>query len=132
MLVLDTDVMVDVLRRHPAAVEWLGSIRDDVLILPGLVLMELIDGCRNRSEVQRLLSMTRVFPVRWPQEIDCERALRDFVRGRISHNLGILDALIAECAVGLGAALCTFNVKHFNAIPHLTTVQPYEKNRVVF
>ncbi len=129
MLVLDTDVMVDVLRRHPAAVEWLGSTGDEVLILPGLVLMELVNGCRNQGEVEKLLSMTRVFPVCCPQEVDCERALRDFVFGRLSHNLGILDALIAECAVGLDAALCTFNVKHFNAIPHLTTVQPYEKNR---
>ncbi|MEW6138811.1 MAG: PIN domain-containing protein [Thermodesulfobacteriota bacterium] len=127
MLVLDTDVMVDILRGHSAAIEWLGSVADEVLILPGLVLMELVNGCRNGDEVQRLLSLTRVFPIRWPREADCERALRDFVRGRMSHNLGILDALIAESAVGLGAALCTFNVKHFNAIPHLTTVQPYEK-----
>jgi predicted nucleic acid-binding protein len=132
MLVLDTDVPADVLRRHPAAVEWLGSIKDDVLILPGLVLMELVNGCRNRGEVRRLLSMTRVFPIRWPGENDCDRALRDFVLGRMSHNLGILDALIAECAVGLGAALCTFNVKHFNAIPHLRTVQPYERTREIF
>jgi predicted nucleic acid-binding protein len=129
MLVLDTDVMVDILRGHPAAVEWLGSAGDEVLILPGLVLMELVNGCRNGDEVQRLLSLTRVFPIRWSREADCERALMDFVRARMSHNLGILDALIGECAVGLGAALCTFNVKHFNTIPHLTTVQPYEKKR---
>lgn len=127
MLVLDTDVMVDILRGHSAAVEWLAFMGEEVLILPGLVLMELVNGCRNGDEVQRLLSLTRVFPIRWPTEDDCERALMDFVRGRMSHNLGILDALIAECTVGLGAALCTFNVKHFNAIPHLTTVQPYDK-----
>ncbi|MFH0821250.1 MAG: PIN domain-containing protein [Pseudomonadota bacterium] len=100
-----------------------------MLILPGLVLMELVNGCRNGDEVRRLLSLTRVFPVRWPREVDCERALVDFVRGRMRHNLGILDALIAECAVGLGAVLCTFNVRHFDSIPHLTTFQPYEKKR---
>jgi hypothetical protein len=37
MLLLDTDVMVDVLRRYPAAVEWLAALGETPVGLPGLV-----------------------------------------------------------------------------------------------
>ncbi len=128
MLLLDTDVMVDILRGYPPALAWLGSSEQEELMLPGLVLMELVNGCRNGNEVNRVLRIAQVLPICWPTEPDCRRALGDFVSGRLSHNLGILDALIGECAVGLGASLCSFNERHFKAIPHLTTVRPYEKN----
>ena len=47
MLLLDTDVMIDVLRGHPPAVAWLGTVRTEVIALPGYVAMELIQGCRD-------------------------------------------------------------------------------------
>ena len=39
----------------------------------------------------------------------------------------MLDALIGQMAVALHVPLHTFNQKHYLAIPHLTTIQPYEK-----
>jgi hypothetical protein len=57
--------------------------------------------------------------------VDCGRALQDFAAFHLSHNLGLLDALIAHTAVGLGQPLATFNVKHYGVIVTLTTVQPY-------
>jgi hypothetical protein len=52
-------------------------------------------------------------PVVWPTTADCQRALTDFIACYLSHNLGLLDTLIAACAIGLSATLCTFNVKHY-------------------
>jgi len=63
----------------------------------------------------------------WPSASACDRALQDFFRFRLSHNLGLLDALIAHTAVELSAPLHTFNQKHYAAIAALTTVQPYVK-----
>ncbi len=57
--------------------------------------------------------------------MDCQRALQDFAAFHLSHNLGLLDALIAHMAVGLGEPLATFNVKHYGVVTGLTTVQPY-------
>jgi hypothetical protein len=60
-------------------------------------------------------------------EAGCATALELFAKLHLSHSLGLLDAVIAATAIGAGASLCTFNVKHFRAVPGLVTVQPYPK-----
>jgi len=50
MILLDTDVMVDVLRRHTPATVWLASLGAEAVGIPGLVAMELVQGCRDRQE----------------------------------------------------------------------------------
>jgi predicted nucleic acid-binding protein len=121
---LDTDVMIDVRRRHPPAVAWLRSLTERPA-LPGLVVMELVEGCRDGREVRALMREIAPFRVYWPSEADQTRALATFARAHLSHGLGLLDALIGETAVGLSAALCTFNVRHFRAVPGLTIEEPY-------
>jgi hypothetical protein len=54
MILVDTDVMVDIMRRHPPSVAWLDSLGTEVVGIPGLVAMELLQGCRNREEQQQL------------------------------------------------------------------------------
>ncbi|MGQ9628410.1 MAG: hypothetical protein ACUVV0_16090 [Anaerolineae bacterium] len=56
MVILDTDVMIDLLRRYPPAVAWLESLGDEEIALPEFVVMELIQGCRDRAEQEHLES----------------------------------------------------------------------------
>jgi predicted nucleic acid-binding protein len=124
---LDTDVMVDIRREYPPAVAWLTTL-SELPGLPGLVVMELVEGCHDGREVRHLLRELALFPVYWPSTADQERALGTFARAHLSHRLGLLDALIGECAAGLAATLCTFNVRHFRAVPQLSTEQPYSRS----
>jgi predicted nucleic acid-binding protein len=126
MLLLDTDVCVDLFRGYAPAVTWLAGL-SDVPGLPGFVVLELVGGCRNKREVQRLLKRIAPFPVYWPSEADLVRSVTTYAQAHFSHRLGLLDALIGECVVGLGATLCTFNVRHFRAMPQLVTEQPYNR-----
>jgi predicted nucleic acid-binding protein len=123
-MLLDTDVMVDFLRGHVPAVNWLTSFSLPVA-LPGLVAMELLQGCRNQSEQQQLESELARFALFWPTLADCHRAYRDFAAYRLSTGLGLLDSLIGNTAVGLNEQLATFNVKHYTPISGLQIVQPY-------
>ncbi|MGB4726496.1 MAG: PIN domain-containing protein [Thermogutta sp.] len=127
MRLLDTDIMVDIQRGYQPALDWLESL-DEAPGLPGFVVMELMEGCRDKQEMTRLRKQLESFQVYWPTDSDANRALLTFSQARLSHNLGVLDALIAECAIGLQASLCTFNMKHFKAITRLQTEQPYVKN----
>jgi predicted nucleic acid-binding protein len=45
----------------------------------------------------------------------------------LSRQWGILGALIGETAIGLDAELATYNVKHYQALSDLKTVQPYKR-----
>ena len=127
MLLLDTDVMIDLLRRHPPALTWLESLGDEELLLPGFVVMELLQGCRNKAEQEKLERELQPYAVTWSSSEACNGARAVFASAHISHGLGLLDALIGQTAVALQVPLCTFNDKHYAAVPHLQTVQPYTK-----
>ena len=51
----------------------------------------------------------------------------DFAR-QLSHSAGLLDVLIGQTAVALGAPLQTFNQRHYGFIPGVQTVEPYSKS----
>ena len=84
-------------------------------------------NAQNAQQVRQALKLVAPLPVVWPTEADCQRALSDFTTCHLSHSLGLLDAFIAACAIGLGATLCTFNVKHYGVVPGLVTAQPYTR-----
>src|SRR3954453_20305407 len=126
MRLLDADVLVDVQRGHAPAVVWFDLLTEAPHV-PGLVVMELIQHAQNKRQVKEVLELVEDLPVVWPTEADCNRALADFTSLHLSHRLGLLDALIAACAIGRSATLCTFNLKHYRAIPGLLTEQPYPR-----
>jgi hypothetical protein len=124
MYLVDTDVMIDIQRGYAPALAWFASL-PELPNIPGFVVMELIQDAQNKQQVRKVLQMVAPLQVIWPAETDCARALSDFTAYHLSHKVGLIDALIAACAVGCGATLCTFNVKHYRVIPGLNLEQPY-------
>lgn len=127
MIICDTDIMVDVLRGNPGAISWLGANSRETIALPGLVVMELLQGCRNKAEQNLVNKTLKTYHLLWPSREACDRALRHFASHHLSHGIGIIDALIAETAVEADAPLCTFNQKHYLPHPKLKTIQPYPR-----
>ena len=124
MRMVDTDVLVDVLRGHAPALAWFAALTE----LPGIsgfVLMELLSGCADNRRVHEVDRLVAPLTVVWPTEADCQRALADFHRYHLPHSIGMLDALVAACAVGTGAVLYSFNTRHFRAISDLVVESPY-------
>ena len=129
MILLDSDVLIDLLRKHPPATAWFDALQEDEeLAVSGYVVMELIQGCRNKAEQDRVQRELAPCGVVWLDHTDCDRALDLFATYRLSHNAGLLDVLIGQSAVALGAPLHTFNQSHYRFIPGMQTVQPYSKS----
>ena len=126
MDLVDTDVLIDVQRGHPPALTWFAGLTD-LPAIPGFVVMELIQDARNAQEIRRALKLVAPLTIVWPTEADCARALADFTAYHLSHGLGLIDAMIAACAVGLSSTLLTFNDKHYHVVPGLVTAQPYAR-----
>ena len=116
MYLLDTDVLIDIQRGYPPALAWFAGL-SDVPSVPGFVVMELIQGTHNTAELRQVQRMVAPLPAVWPGVADCQRALSDFTAYRLSHNVGLLDSLIAACTIGLSAAL------HFQS----QTLPPYSR-----
>jgi predicted nucleic acid-binding protein len=126
MDLVDTDVLIDVQRGHPPALAWFTCLTD-LPGVPGFVVMELVQDARNAHEVRQALKLVAPLPVVWPAEADCARALSDFTAYHLSHGLGLLDALVAACAIGRSATLYTFNRKHYGVVPGLVIAEPYTR-----
>jgi predicted nucleic acid-binding protein len=124
MYLLDTDVLIDVQQGYTPALTWFATLSELPSVL-GVVVMELVQDAKNMQQVRQALRLVAPLSIVWPTETDCQRALSDFTAYHLSHGTGILDALIAACAIGLSAILCTFNVKHYRMISGLVTAQPY-------
>jgi predicted nucleic acid-binding protein len=127
MLLLDTDVMVDVMRGHDPALQWLDTVSDEPIVLPGFVVMELIQGCDSHDERDLLLREIEQFQIAWPSPETSQAALEVFADVHFSHGTGLLDALIGQLAVALGTPLLTFNEAHYAPIPDLRTDRPYTR-----
>ena len=128
MILLDSDVMIDLLRQYVPAIEWFDALdEDEEILLSGYVVMELIQGCKNRAEQDRLQGTLAPYGVIWLSSADCDKALAIFERYHLSHNAGLLDVLIGQTAVALSVPLHTFNQRHYQFIPELETTQPYDK-----
>ncbi len=125
MIALDTDVVIDILRSHPPALVWLRQVQGEVLYLPGLVMMEIYQGCRDKRDQRRVVRALTAIPLLWPTPTDCDRALKDFAKFHLSHAIGLIDCLIAHTAIGYGLQLATFNDRHYSCLPQLASVQPY-------
>jgi predicted nucleic acid-binding protein len=126
MHLLDTDILIDIQRGYPPAINWFSDL-DELPSVPGLVVMELIQNAQNKQKVQEVLKLVAPLPIVWMTETDCAQALSNFMSYHLSNHLGLIDSLIAACAVGQNATLCTFNVKHYRVVPNLVISQPYTR-----
>ncbi len=127
MVILDTDIVIDCLSIYQPALDWLDSLKLEGIVLPGFVVIELMQGVRNNIEQKRLERKIEIYEIIWPEPEVCDEALSIFSRYHLSHGIGIFDALIGQTAVSLNLPLYTFNQKHYDIIPNLHTMRPYEK-----
>ncbi len=128
MIFLDSDVIIDLLRKYSPATSWFDSLDDnETMALSGFVVMELIQGCQNKEQQRRLQRDLVFYEIIWLSPDNCNEALEIFTQYHLSHNAGLIDILIGQTAVALNVPLYTFNQKHYQFIPNLNTIQPYKK-----
>jgi predicted nucleic acid-binding protein len=125
-MILGTDVLIDLERKHAPALAWFAGLPGPPSVA-GFAAMEMISGCQNGIELSRTLKLLRRLVVVWPDEAALSWAKSEYEVLRLSQGIGLLDMLIAATATGHGQPLATFNIKHFVAIPGLATMQPYTR-----
>lgn len=74
---VDTDVLIDLLKGRHEAVAWLNTL-PDWLAVSNLARMEVIAGCRNAKEQREAEALLNKFATVYMTVADQERALLHF------------------------------------------------------
>lgn len=123
---IDTDILIDGTRRLPDAISFLASQQIAGRLNIGIVsAMELIQGCRNKTElsqIKELLNRINVIPVSSAMSQTACQLMETFFLGQ---GLVIPDALIAATAIEQGLTLYSKNIRHYRMIANLSVIRPY-------
>lgn len=112
MILLDTCILIDLLRERAPAVDFVFGLVEKPAI-SAATATELIAGCRSareRHRVDRLIEHYGFYDI--DREIACLAGEYVGAYGR-SHGTDAMDALIAATAQIRKATLATLNLKHF-------------------
>lgn len=122
---LDTSVLVDLLRGEIRARTWIDTLDETACAISVVTAAELLAGCPNRREQRSVEREIEMYDMLWLDEMISARALELYKNFRLSHGVGFLDCLIAATALEHDLILATLNVKHFSSLPNLQTRRPY-------
>jgi predicted nucleic acid-binding protein len=120
---LDSAVIVDLLRRYAPAENWLS--RQAQLGVTSIVWLEIIQGAENSTEQRRALRLLRRFEQIDPLPEDFRWAIERAIRFRLTYNIGAIDCLIAATSQRLQVPLYTTNLKHFVPLLGSLAQKPY-------
>lgn len=124
LVIVDTDILIDAGRGIKQAVDYLHKYEADAhLAISSITQMELIVGCRNKNELQRLKEFTDRFQVLHISEDISAEGVRLLTEYRLSHGLLIADALIAATAIVNISLFASKNQKHYQFIENLSLLE---------
>jgi len=124
-LLIDSDILIDHLRKEQNALEYIQQEIDDSspLFISVISRIEIFSGAR-KGEDETIRSLFNILT-----SIDVDLAIADgageyLMKFRKSHALNIGDAVIAATAKEMGMKLVTRNIKHY-PMKDVEIVKPY-------
>jgi predicted nucleic acid-binding protein len=120
---LDTDILVDLLRQHPPAHAWANQQSD--LGVTIISWIELLQGSPNKQAQQNALGLLHKFKRIEVEKTDFLWTIQGLLKYNLSHNMRGFDGLIASVSYRLGITLYTRNLKHFRPILGNLAQNPY-------
>jgi hypothetical protein len=118
LTVVDTTVIIDILRGFQPAIDWVAST-ERRLVASEVTRFEVLQGLRSheRRAAERAFAALRWVAV---DESIARRAGELGRRWRSSHrSLGLADLIIGSTAIEFGAELATSNVRQYPMFPGL-------------
>lgn len=120
---LDSDVLIRVIRRHPGSLARLKSLPQDSWSISAMTAYEIQKGISKNPNstssliARELLGLSRIEAI---GERVADRAANIHADLKSSGvTIGTADEFIAAQALGVDATLVTNNTKHFEGVPGL-------------
>lgn len=120
---LDTSVVIDLLRGYKPAQEW--YLQQTNLGLSRVVWLETIEGAPNRQAQRHAGKLLRRFELVELTNEDMAAATEMLLLFNLSHNIDAFDCMIAAVSARMQVSLYTRNLKHFLPLLGNLAQSPY-------
>lgn len=118
--IVDTDILIDAAAQISEAVACLDNLEQrSALAVSVITQMELLVGCRNKTELRNTERFLRRFQVFRLNEQISDVAVGLLREYRLSHGLVIPDALVAATAITLNQPFISKNQRDYRFISGL-------------
>ena len=127
LTIVDTDILIDAGQDVREAIECLADIeQQSAPAISVITQMELVVGCRNKTEQRHIERFLHRFQVLKLTEQVSDTAVDLLRQYRLSHGLAIPDALIAATAMALNQPFISKNQRDYRFIKGLQLL-PYPR-----
>ncbi len=119
MILLDTNIIIELFKGNPETINLLESINEENFSISIITSMELYYGALNKRElnvIKKFLKNFELLPINEKISITSLDLIEKYSK---SHGLEIPDALIAATAIYYDIPLLTYNKKDFKYIEKL-------------
>lgn len=121
---LDTSIVIDVLRNHPPAITWLNTTLEN-LGVTWYTWLETIEGSPNKQKQQTAANILNRFTLEPITDQDAQWATQQLINLNLKYNIDKIDCLIAATSYRLQIPTYTRNLKHFTPLLQNLAVLPY-------
>ena len=119
LILCDTNILISWFSGDSETRNRLESIGLELILIPSVTVMELLQGTRNKMESIQLRKKLRAYNIIHFNETTSKLSIELIEQFKLSHGLLIPDAIIAATAITYNLKLFTYNQKDFKFIPGL-------------
>jgi predicted nucleic acid-binding protein len=120
---LDTSIVVDLLRAYPKAVEWFET--ETGLSIPRAAILEVLEGAQDSKRQRQAIQLIKRLEYTEHTEVDLINATAMLSRFGLSHGVDAFDCMIAATSQRLNVPVLTRNLKHFRPLISDLAISPY-------
>jgi tRNA(fMet)-specific endonuclease VapC len=124
MILLDTCIIIEYLKRNPEVIKEIDKITFGNICINDIILMELYKGAKNKSDLKFISNELKNIAILDINQPIIGLAKNIIEKYSLSHNIHIVDAVIAASALIYNIEIYTYNKKDFYYIPDLKLYLP--------
>ena len=122
-LLLDSDIVIRVIRSHPDSIARLRNLPHSSWVISAMTAYEIQKGIAKKPEASsskvalEFLKASSIQPISY--RVAARAAAIHQNLSALGITIGVADEIIAAHALEAGATLVTNNLKHFESVPGL-------------
>jgi len=118
MIFIDTCIVIEFLKNK----QFLSKYNFDDLFVSDIVVMELYQGAKNKNDLSFIKRELSVFKIVNTNNEAITLAKQILEKYSLSHNMKIMDAIIASTVMVYNLKLMTLNKKDFKFIKQIQLI----------